>query len=60
MAELENGSASSDSSNRRAFYEDVVLTLLNLVDKYLLSHNDIRTANIALGQNGRFVFLILI
>ena len=47
----------SDSSNRRAFYEDVVLTLLNLVDKYSLSHNDIRTANIALGQNGRFCVL---
>ena len=43
----------SDSSNRRAFYEDVVLTLLNLAGKYSLSHNDIRMANIALGQNNR-------
>ena len=47
----------SDSSNRRAFYEDVVLTLLNLAGKYSLSHNDIRMANIALGQNGRFCVL---
>ena len=47
----------SDSSNRKAFYEDVVLTLLYLADKHSLSHNDIRMANIALGMNKRFCTL---
>ena len=47
----------SVQSNRKAFYEDVVLTLLTLIDRFSVSHNDIKMANIALGQNNRFCVL---